>query len=239
VLGPLIIAGVAIEEEKIRQLSDLGVKDSKLLTPKKRSLLFKEIKKLASSIRYEKIQPRFIDEVVIRGERLHRLNYLEARYMARILARLDFEKAYVDCCDTKQDRFGALVADLLLEEQARLSRLKDGGRSSNGIFVNLGAENPLRRRIISEHHADRNYPAVSAASIIAKVKRDAAIRRLYMIHGPFGSGYPSDPETVQFLREFISSSKNLPEFTRLSWATIARVHAEEKVTLIEDFAKTA
>jgi len=26
VLGPLIIAGVAIEEEKIRQLSDLGVR---------------------------------------------------------------------------------------------------------------------------------------------------------------------------------------------------------------------
>ncbi len=239
-LGPLVIAGISIEEEKIPELIKLGVKDSKLLTPKKRALLFREIKKLASAVNYEKIQPHSIDEVVLRGERLFRLNYLEARHMARVLARLDFECAYVDCCDTNQSRFGMLIADLLLEERSKTASKRKKGTSKSGkigaFSIKLGEENPLKQKIRSEHHADRNYPVVSAASIVAKVIRDTAIKRLYALHGPFGSGYPSDPQTVQFLRHFIASSKNLPPFTRLSWATIERISIEEKVPVIEDFA---
>jgi ribonuclease HII len=48
VLGPLVVAGVSIEESRVRKLSELGVKDSKLLTPQKRSKLYREIKKVAS-----------------------------------------------------------------------------------------------------------------------------------------------------------------------------------------------
>ena len=239
VLGPLVVAGISIEEEKIPALIRLGVKDSKLLTPKKRALLFREIKKLASAVNYEKIQPPSIDEVVLRGERLFRLNYLEARHMARVLARLDFEYAYVDCCDTNQSRFGMLLADLLLRERTKTAGKRKKGTSKSGnvgaFSFKPGEGNPLKHEIRTEHHADRNYPVVSAASIVAKVIRDMSIKRLYALHGPFGSGYPSDPQTVEFLRHFIATSKNLPRFTRLSWATIARISIEEKGRVVDDF----
>ena len=231
-----MVAGIAIEEGNVKRLAELGVKDSKLLTPRKRSLLFRQIKKLTAGVCVERIEPRFIDEVVRKGERLYRLNYLEARHMAKALARLDFEMAYVDCCDTNQARFGDLVADLLLEERIRIDDRKIKG-TRMGLHAELGKENPLRQKIKSEHHADRNYLVVSAASVIAKVTRDAAIKRLYAEHGEFGSGYPSDPQTVQFLKRFIDSSTDLPSFTRLSWATIERVIAEGKARVIEDFVR--
>jgi len=47
VIGPMVIAGVVISEADEKKLKDIGVKDSKLLTPKKREELFEKIKKLA------------------------------------------------------------------------------------------------------------------------------------------------------------------------------------------------
>lgn len=72
-------------------------------------------------------------------------------------------------------------------------------------------------KIKSYHHADSRFVVVSAASIIAKVTRDRAIAKLAK-ENPVGSGYPSDPKTVRFVREWFSKNGNLPEFVRKSWA---------------------
>src|SRR5579872_3067372 len=77
VLGPLVVAGVAIEESKVPALSKLGVKDSKLLTPARRTKLYKEIRKLSSMVSWELIEPSQIDKVVFKGVPLLRLNRLE------------------------------------------------------------------------------------------------------------------------------------------------------------------
>ncbi len=224
VLGPIVIAVVAIDEADIPKLRELGVKDSKLLSPKKRQELYRAIRKITSAVVCERIEPGDIDEVVFRRERLFRLNYLEARAMARVLTRLDFDRAIVDCCDTNQKRFGYLVSDLIAEMEGR-------------IFT-LGDRNPLFDRIMSEHHADRNYPIVSAASVVAKVTRDIAIKRLHRRHGIFGSGYPSDPVTISFLKESFEKSRTFPSFARLSWLTIRRLQGLEPAvvvkTLIQD-----
>ncbi|MGQ9760250.1 MAG: ribonuclease HII, partial [Candidatus Methanomethylicaceae archaeon] len=45
VLGPMVIAGILIEEERIPILSRLGVTDSKKLSPRRREALFHEILK--------------------------------------------------------------------------------------------------------------------------------------------------------------------------------------------------
>jgi len=209
VLGPLVVAGVWIEESKIPELVKLGVKDSKMLLPKKRRHLFRKIKKLASAVHYEKILPREIDEVVFRGERLFRLNYLEAKTISSILDHSNFDRAFVDCCDTNQTRFGQLISDLIAERR--------------GWMFTLGEKNPLDEKIVSEHHADRNHPVVSAASIIAKVTRDAFIKSLQKRHGEFGSGYPSDPYTISYLKRCYETSNQFPEITRLSWVTVQRI----------------
>ena len=46
VVGPLVVAGVAVKAENLQLLAELGVKDSKLLTAKKREALYPEIIKL-------------------------------------------------------------------------------------------------------------------------------------------------------------------------------------------------
>ena len=117
--GPLIVAGVSIEDSKIPELVKLGVKDSKLLLPQRRRYLFRKIKELASEVTYEKILPKEIDKVVFHGERLYRLNYLEAKTMSSILFKLRFDRAFVDCCDTNQTRFGQLISDLVAEREGR------------------------------------------------------------------------------------------------------------------------
>ena len=43
IIGPLVVAGVSVPEEKMPELIALGVKDSKLLTAKKRDSLYDEI----------------------------------------------------------------------------------------------------------------------------------------------------------------------------------------------------
>ena len=209
VLGPLVIAGVSINESEIPKLKKLGVRESKLLPPKKREALYKEIKKMSTAVVYEKIQPSAIDRVVFGAQKLHRLNYLEAKVMASVLSKLDFDLAYVDCCDTNQKRFGYLISDLIAEKL--------------GQKFTVGEKNPLFEKIRSEHHADRNYPVVSAASIVAKVTRDAAIKRLHQKHGKFGSGYPSDPSTISYLKKSFESHKKFPNITRMSWLTVRRM----------------
>jgi ribonuclease HII len=220
VLGPLVIAGVAIEESKIQKLVDMGVKDSKLLSPSKRRKLSRKIRALGQ-VSLTKIEPSDIDSYVLNGLRLFRLNYLEAKHMAVVLSRLKFDLAFIDCCDTNEKRFGRLVETLTNKDK----------------MIEFGRENEGTSWMIkSEHHADRNHPIVAAASIVAKVTRDNCISRLHRRHGGFGSGYPSDPDTLEFLRGFISKSQRLPDFARTSWRTIERLNNEfEKVLTIDDY----
>lgn len=211
-MGPLVIAGVSVEESKVPKLIELGVKDSKLLAPQKRSKLYGEIKKLADGVVYERIEPAAIDKVVLTGQKLYRLNYLEAKHMARVLLKLKYDAAYIDCCDTNQKRFAHQISEIMAQIK--------------GKTFKLGEKNPYLACLRSEHHADRNYPVVSAASIIAKVTRDASISRLHKAHGKFGSGYPSDPETITFLEKIYRSSRGFPPITRQSWATIRRMRGK-------------
>lgn len=217
VLGPLVIAGVSIDESKIPDLKRIGVRDSKTLTPKRRHELNKEIRKLCTKVVWQKIAPHDIDRVVFSGQKLFRLNYLEAQVMASVLSRLEYDLAFVDCCDTNQDRFGYLISDMIAGKR--------------GKKFTVGEKNPLFDIIRSEHHADRNYPVVSAASIVAKVTRDSLIKKLHEKHGVFGSGYPSDQKTIAYLNKALKSSCGLPSFTRRSWLTIRRIQEKEALNL--------
>ncbi len=81
-------------------------------------------------------------------------------------------------------------------------------------------------RVVMERRADERYPVVSAASIIAKVLRDRKLAELRRVYGDFGSGYPSDPKTREFLRRHYPK---LPPFVRRSWATVGRL-AQRRLT---------
>ena len=76
-------------------------------------------------------------------------------------------------------------------------------------------------KVVAEHKADDRYPIVSAASIIAKVERDRAIQKIKKKYKDIGSGYPSDPKTIKFLKTIPPG--DLPDFIRRSWATVERI----------------
>lgn len=197
-IGPLVIAGVLVEETELYKLVALGVKDSKLLSPHRREVLAPEIRRVVKDCNVVKLSPQQIDDVVLNGRKLRRLNWLEAQTMARVLVALRPDKAYVDASDVLEERFKRDILECM----------------------------SFRIPIVSEHKADRTYPIVSAASIIAKTERDAEIAALAKAHGDFGSGYPSDPRTMDFLRRCFAHLNECPPFVRRSWKPVQKAKSD-------------
>ncbi len=194
-LGPLIVAGVSMPASEARNLKEMGVRDSKKLTASQRESLYPEIIARSARVCHLGISPQEIDTVVARGRRLRKLNYLEAVYFARVIDRLGARRVTVDASDVIPERF------------------------RTDIVANLASG-----CVVSAHHkADRDYPVVSAASIIAKVERDRAVDLLRRAHGDFGSGYPSDPATRSFFADWMHRGDPLPGYVRKSWKTWLRL----------------
>jgi len=198
VIGPLVLAGVSLEENDLPKLRNLGVKDSKLLSSQRRERLAIHIRDVALNCHVLFLSPTDIDIVVNSKRRLHKLNRLEAQAMARVITILKPNVVYVDAADVLADRFGEHIKE------------------------NLSFE----LKVVSEHKADLTYPIVSAASIIAKVERDNVISQLQKKHGNLGCGYPSDLKTMKFLEDWIKKFGSYPDFVRKSWKTAKRVKSQ-------------
>lgn len=122
VLGPLVIAGVSIRSEDEEKLKELGVRDSKELSPKRREFLAKKIEKIAKDIIILKVGPCKIDNYKKQGINL---NQLEGMKFATIINYLTPEKAYIDGPENNLNRFKLFVekmlknpADLVVEHRA-------------------------------------------------------------------------------------------------------------------------
>ncbi len=198
VIGPLVIAGILIEDKKINELKSLGVKDSKMLLASARSRLSKEIPTIVDDYHVIELAASELDAVVNRAPKFQRLNLLEAKVMAQVIEKLKPDAAYVDSSDTRTERFKNNILDCL----------------------------SYAPRIISEHKADINYPVVSAASIIAKVHRDSRIEAIKKEYGQIGSGYAHDPATVKFLRDYYGEHGDFPPIVRRSWKTLKNIVAD-------------
>ena len=204
VIGPMCVGGVLLDEAKTNTLKNLGVADSKKISPKKRPQLAGQIEKYSEKIFVLEISASQIDEL----RKLMSMNDIMVVAFSKVLGQLHPEKAYVDAADVNEDRFGKR----LLEE-----------------YRKSYPEKATKLSIISKHRADATYPVVSAASIVAKVRRDALIEELKDDFGvDFGSGYPSDPKTKKFLADWYKEHGELPDFVRHSWKTAENVMKEEK-----------
>jgi ribonuclease HII len=189
VLGPLVMAGVLIDEKNESILKNLGVKDSKLLTKGKRDELFKKIITLVKGYEIISITASEIDDALL-SETMN-LNILEAYKTADILNKLNPDKAIIDLPEKNQERYQGYIRKKLKNKEMNL---------------------------ITEHKADFNYPSVAAASILAKVTRDRYIDFLKEQIGiDFGSGYMTDEKTTKFLEKHWNNSK--VNFFRKQWAS--------------------
>jgi ribonuclease HII len=202
VIGPLVIAGVMIHEKDEPKLIKLGVKDSKQLTEKRRNELFQEIKDLGVEYEILIIHPKEIDETLRSPS--SNLNWLEADKSVEIIKKLKPDGVILDCPSTVPEKYKQYV------EQ----KLKD------------------KTNVIAEHKADDNYPVVSAASILAKVTRDAEIEAMKKKYGDCGSGYPSDPKTQEFLKK---NFKKYPEIFRQTWESYKNIIRKKEQKGLGDF----
>jgi ribonuclease HII len=127
------------------------------------------------------------------------LNALEVNCFADAIRAVKPGTAYVDACDVNAERFG----------------------------INIRRNLDFDLEIVSCHEADSKYPIVSAASIIAKVHRDALVAGIgEQLGEDVGSGYPMDPVTREFLKNYYKKNKCLPDCARKSWKTADAIIAD-------------
>ena len=136
------------------------------------------------------------------------LNEIEAHAFSAIIERFEPDIAYVDAADTDEEKFARM----------------------------LHADLNTKIHIMSRHRADTTFPVVSAASIVAKVHRDARIRQIeHEIGEPIGSGYASDPYTISFLERWVATHEDFPPHTRKSWGTAQNIMTMKAVRKLDEF----
>ena len=220
VVGPLVVSVVCVSKGKERKLAEIGVRDSKLLTRRKRDFLFDEIMDLCEEVKYYPITNEEINSAMRSGVSI---NQLEAMRFAQLVDGLqsNVKKIYVDSPDVRAERFGTRIG-LSSKKPMSVMGVRGDGRQKGSI------------KVVSEHKADARYPVVSAASIIAKVIRDREMERIERESGvDIGSGYPSDRYTVDAIKSNLSS-KRLNPYIREYWKTLERIK-QRKIKEFEGF----
>jgi ribonuclease HII len=197
VLGNMFLAGVLIDDESEEEvLRELGAKDSKLLTAHKRKQIGEQVK-FKYKYKVETSTPKEIDD-------FPNLNNLEAvkagliiNYLMKDVPAGEKVKVIVDAPSINAKAWGEYLFDMLVKKD--------------------------QVELFSEHKADLNWPVVSAASIIAKEGREENVKELKKeLDVNFGSGYPSDPKT----KEFLAENWNDPKFgslIRKTWSTYKKL----------------
>jgi ribonuclease HII len=203
VIGPLVVAAIAIPTEDVKILSQIGVDDSKSLSSTKRSEISKII--LEQKSWKHKIMS-FSAEQIDRAMEHENLNSIEVNLFAKAIGGISpdlISTLILDACDVDEARFGRNV----------LSK------------INLTTKIP---KIISQHKADSEHLIVGAASILAKVYRDSEIARIAKeINLDIGSGYPSDPKTIKAIPLLITN--DYPnQYLRWSWSTVKKAWRKTK-----------
>jgi len=140
------------------------------------------------------------------------LNEIELNAFVKIIGKLKPKMCYVDSVDVNENRFERDISNSL----------------------------KFKTTIISKHKADEIYPIVSAASILAKSRREEEIFKISTIlekkiNLPLGSGYPADPITQKFFKTWLDRFGELPPYTRHSWKTSQNILKKKKLRKLDDF----
>lgn len=241
VLGPMAAAAVLADPSSL----PADVDDSKRLSPERREAIDAALRESdAVAIGVGFVEPAEIDRpdtdmntLTVRGQaRATRaaLGGSPAAALGVADTPLD-EPVHVvaDAGDTSEARFARRLAEFIGggdgEEEGNAPD-RDGDAAESATLPTVDVE--------AFHGADEADPVVGAASVVAKVARDArmaAIDADYPEYGDLGSGYPSDPATRSFLREYAAGHGAVPDCARRSWATCDDVLAAAEQSALDDF----
>jgi len=195
----MVFGAYLIAQEDEPALVEMGVRDSKKLTAKKRCSLRSPLEERAVSWKVVAVPPSEIDR--------RSLNDIGKDLVVDLCVELRPDVLILDA--------PVPPAGIPAYRTSILSLLEDRGYPTGSL------------ELIAENGADDRYPCCAASSILAKTSRDAALEEIAEAQGVrIGSGYPSDPRTVDFLRELWARESRWPDFVRTKWETARRIVAE-------------
>ncbi|CAD6203481.1 GSCOCG00009784001-RA-CDS [Cotesia congregata] len=204
VLGPMVYGITFTPLSKKQLLVDIGCADSKTLSEEERDGIFDKIIEHPEEIGWavEAISPTFICNSMYQRckSSLNEVSMNSAIGLIKgaIEAGVNIEEIYVDTV-------------------GKPGKYQDKLKS---IF-------PEIKTLIVAKKADSTYPVVSAASICAKVSRDHALRAWQFREGEpkgdYGTGYPHDTVTKQWLTDNIDPVFGFPQIVRFSWSTAEKI----------------
>ncbi len=172
VLGPMIVAGIVIPESKTRILERMGVKDSKRLTPKRRTVLSRKLRKM---FEYETVEITARDIDTLRAKDIN-LNEIEKIAIIKVIDSLNPDAVIIDSLDVKPKRLEQEVKNTVRCDNVKAEHKADDN------YLQVAAAS-----IIAKWKRDE---------IIKEINED------YLDVGGIGSGYPSDPKTKKFLTNY-------------------------------------
>ena len=197
IIGPMVLCAAAINPLEEYKLKELGVRDSKRLSPKQREGLFPKVASLCRCA-VVKVSARELNTLMASSN----LNEIEAQKAAFAIDELSFTgaTAYIDSPDNVPANFAKRVEKYL----------------------------KTKTRLVSANKADDKYLIVGAASIIAKVTRDAEIEKIKREVGvDFNSGYTSDQITMGIIGKRKEYPK-LEPYLRTRWSTLSPENKKQK-----------
>jgi len=165
IIGPMVICAAAINQLDEYKLKEMGVKDSKKLSPHQREALYGPVGKLCKYTTV-KITAQEINTMMDK----HNLNEIEAIKVAQAIDQLAMRDAtvYVDSPDNVPAKFARRIEKYVKTRVRIVSANK-----ADDTYVIVGAAS-----IIAKVTRDRE---------IEKIKKETGI--------DFNSGYTSDPKT--------------------------------------------
>jgi ribonuclease HII len=194
-IGDMVIAGVIGLSSTFESLVSIGLRDSKLLEPLKRLTILNNMLSLDIDIVATYVSPIHIDR--------SNMNMLEYTVICSILKHLSYSHIL-------RQHQGAGVRIYIDEVKGYNDKI---GECARGLYRG-------NVEIFIESRADAKYPAVSAASIVAKILRDSNIKALQVIAGETGSGYPGDPVSRRWLANTYRDDSEPPVYIRRSWGIV-------------------
>ncbi|MFH0832730.1 MAG: ribonuclease HII [Candidatus Aenigmatarchaeota archaeon] len=116
VIGPLVICGYLVDSRNLKKLERLGVKDSKLLSARKRESMINDLQKIADDFILIKMSAKEID----RMRTITNLNKLEIARIQEIINMLDADKVVIDAFEANVKKFNEQISRKVKNKKTKI-----------------------------------------------------------------------------------------------------------------------
>jgi ribonuclease HII len=204
IIGPMVIGVCAVNDDILQKFAEIGIKDSKKYSS------HQKLKSHAHSVKREALawSVKVLHADILTNFNKNGMTMDEAEAYTFYRALEEIIKKVPNVDEYQVDNFQA---------KRKLKKLI--------------AKNPKMKKIklIVLPKADLHYPAVSAASLLARAESLIELDEIRKRYGDFGSGSTNDKKTINWLKQYYMQNKSWPEkIVRVYWKTIDRIEKEIK-----------